>query len=150
MSEPPLSPTPDALSRLNRWVLSSLGVSFLVMSAGVFLDTGATGKTALFSPSGVEGKKVWNENNCMVCHQFFGMGGYLGPDLTNVIDRLGPETTAWVLRNGRGSMPDMNLSDADIAALVAFLSDMTTAGTFPQKSWPAQWFPTANKNGDDS
>jgi nitric oxide reductase subunit C len=131
-------------------VLSTLGFCFLVMSAGVFLDSGATGKTAKLSPAGVEGKKSWNKNNCMVCHQFFGMGGYLGPDLTNVVERIGPETTAWVLRNGRGSMPDMNLSEVEINDLVSFLSEMNTTGTFPQKSWPAQWFPKVNKTEGDS
>ncbi len=118
-----------------------LGLGFLVMSFGVFLDPGASGQANEHSTQGLLGKQVWLAKNCMVCHQFYGMGGYLGPDLTNVHERLGDETLAWVMRNGRGSMPDMDLSEAEIYALVVFLEEMGDTGVFPQKSWPPGWFP---------
>lgn len=69
------------------------------------------------------------------------MGGYLGPDLTNVVSRLGEETVAWVLRNGRGSMPDMDLTEEEISSLVVFFNEIGNTGVFPQQSWPPGWFP---------
>ena len=50
----------------------------------------------LFSPSQysekelhlvAEGRLVWQKYNCHTCHQLYGLGGYLGPDLTNVYSR---------------------------------------------------------------
>ena len=87
--------------------------------------------------------------NCMVCHQFYGMGGYLGPDLTNVVSRLGEETVAWVLRNGRGSMPDMDLTEEEISSLVVFFNEIGNTGVFPQQSWPPGWFPATEHSLTD-
>ena len=36
-----------------------------------------------------EGKIVFQKYNCISCHQLYGLGGYLGPDLTNVISEKG-------------------------------------------------------------
>lgn len=134
-------PPPDAMSRWNRRILTVLGLSFLVMSAAVYLDPGASGQTQTLSASASLGKQVWQKQNCMVCHQFYGMGGYLGPDLTNVAGRIGPETIAWVVRNGRGSMPAFDMSEEELAGVVAFLSEMNRTGTFPLRSTPQDWFP---------
>lgn len=145
MSAPKTPSADDSVSRWNRRIIATLAVGFVVMSAGVFLDTGVQQEAATFSPEGVSGKRIWLRENCMVCHQFYGMGGYLGPDLTNVISRLGSETTAWVIRNGRGSMPDLNLPEEDIRSLTIFLEEMGETGTFPQKTWPPGWFPPVHQ-----
>lgn len=29
------------------------------------------------------GLRTWQEQNCQSCHQLYGLGGYMGPDLTN-------------------------------------------------------------------
>ena len=29
------------------------------------------------------GKALFQQNNCIACHQLYGLGGYLGPELTN-------------------------------------------------------------------
>ena len=126
-----------------------LALGFLSMSVGVFMDSGVYGKVATHSPEGVIGKKAWLSNNCMVCHQFYGMGGYLGPDLTNVVSRLGEETVAWVLRNGRGSMPDMDLTEEEISSLVVFFNEIGNTGVFPQQSWPPGWFPATEHSLTD-
>ncbi|MBK8357424.1 MAG: hypothetical protein IPL13_19205 [Saprospiraceae bacterium] len=33
------------------------------------------------------GKLIWQDYNCNACHQIYGLGGYLGPDLTNVYSK---------------------------------------------------------------
>mgnify|MGYP006183936697 CR=1 FL=1 len=40
--------------------------------------------TIRLSEKALQGEKHWRENNCNACHQLYGLGGYLGPDLTNV------------------------------------------------------------------
>ena len=34
--------------------------------------------------SALRGQQLWQNNNCWACHQIYGLGGYLGPDLTNI------------------------------------------------------------------
>lgn len=137
-----MSATDDSLTRWNRRILMLLGSAFLAMSAAVFADPGASGEPLQLSADGIRGKQAWRRHNCVVCHQFFGMGGFLGPDLTNVVGRMGEETVAWVLRNGRGSMPDLGLSVDEVNALVVFLAEMNRTGQFPPQEWPPQWFPS--------
>jgi nitric oxide reductase subunit C len=144
-----VSTTDETLSNWNRRILTILSCAFVVMSLAVFTDRGATGEAAQLSPDGIEGQQVWRRHNCVLCHQLYGMGGFLGPDLTNVVDRLGEETLAWVLRNGRGSMPNLNLSETEISSLVAFLRDLNPTGKFPPNQWPPQWFPDQNSMLDN-
>ena len=33
------------------------------------------------------GKLIWQKYNCQSCHQIYSLGGYLGPDLTNVYSK---------------------------------------------------------------
>ena len=130
------------MTRWNRGVLTCLAISFLVMSFAVYFDRGATGQQVMLDEQEQLGRAVWMRENCMVCHQFFGMGGYLGPDLTNVARRIGPETIAWVVANGRGSMPAFDLDAEELAAVTAFLVAMDATGTFPlREQWPPGWFP---------
>lgn len=71
----------------------------------------------------LQGKHIWQEKNCAACHQFYGLGGYLGPDVTNVLSAKGkgePYVRA-ILTNGTATMPNFNLSPKEIDALVAFL-----------------------------
>lgn len=142
-------PTPDqTLSLWNRRILTALSCGFVLMSLAVFTDKGVTGEAAQLSPEGIAGQIAWRQHNCVTCHQFFGMGGFLGPDLTNVVDRIGPETVAWVLRNGRGSMPALDLAEMEIDNLVTYLAEMNQTGKFPPNDWPPKWFPDADFSPD--
>jgi nitric oxide reductase subunit C len=38
---------------------------------------------AKLSSKAMMGQQLWQANNCWSCHQIYGLGGYLGPDLTN-------------------------------------------------------------------
>ena len=35
------------------------------------------------------GRALWHDHNCQTCHQIYGFGGFLGPDVTNGAQRLG-------------------------------------------------------------
>ncbi len=74
-----------------------------------------------------EGKLLWQQYNCNACHQIYGLGGYLGPDLTNEYSLRGKEVIKAFLKSGTTTMPDFHLSEKEINALTSFLhyTDMT-------------------------
>ncbi len=68
------------------------------------------GFTAL-SDRARQGFGLWRDQNCHVCHQLYGFGGYLGPDLTHVSQRVDLDTFTQILREGTGPMPPIPLDD---------------------------------------
>jgi nitric oxide reductase subunit C len=77
-----------------------------------------------FLPLPLTGKEVWQKNNCSACHQLYGLGGYLGPDLTHIISdpKRGRLYTASFLRSGGTTMPNFHFTDKEIDAVLAYLS----------------------------
>jgi nitric oxide reductase subunit C len=85
------------------------------------------------------GKWVWQQHNCNDCHTILGIGGYYAPDVTKVMSYRDNE---WVTRflkdpekvwpNAR-KMPNLHLSDQEVADLVAFLTWVNGIDT---NSWP--------------
>jgi hypothetical protein len=71
------------------------------------------------------------------------MGGFTGPDLTNVASRLAPAQIATALRGGVGLMPALGLPEAEIAALQAFLAELDRPdlgrGELRLGGRPARW-----------
>ncbi len=57
------------------------------------------------SPQFEEGKKVTASSGCLACHKIGENGNTLGPPLTNVGDRLGPDAVARTLINPTAPMP---------------------------------------------
>jgi nitric oxide reductase subunit C len=102
---------------------------FAVQGALVYTDPPSGAR--LDGPA-LEGARVWQEHNCNVCHQVYGWGGFLGPDLTNVAGRLGKDglraRLAEVTADGSGQMPPIPLSDEDLDALVAWFADLDQTG----------------------
>jgi cytochrome c oxidase cbb3-type subunit 3 len=86
-----------------------------------------------YSPEQVRAGQPIFSARCGFCHGRDAMGGESGPDLTRAAlvaadvrgDKIGP-----VIRGGRvdRGMPAFNLSDADLAATVAFIHDQKTRG----------------------
>lgn len=74
------------------------------------------------------GKLVWQKYNCVACHQVYGLGGYLGPDLTNVISKRGSDYTRAFLQNGTDIMPNLHLTDQEIDHLLSYLQDLDKSG----------------------
>lgn len=80
-----------------------------------------------------QGKFVFQENNCIACHQLYGLGGYIGPDLTNTYSAKGKEYMKVVITYGMGNMPKLNLTELEINALVEFLKSVDSSGISPYK-----------------
>ncbi len=95
------------------------------------------GSTApLMSQKAIEGEVIWQENNCTACHQLYGLGGYLGPDLTNIISdpRKGPAYAKAFFNSGVKSMPLFNFSDDEKESLVQFLKHVDRTGYYPNRN----------------
>jgi nitric oxide reductase subunit C len=107
--------------------LVSLVASFAGQSALVYLDDTAD-KLPGLSPLAVQGRRIWHEYNCGVCHQVFGFGGFLGPDLTNAAQRLTRARYDEVLTVGNAQMPAFHFTSEQIDAIEQFLVELDQAG----------------------
>ncbi|MHC8411231.1 c-type cytochrome [Pseudomonas sp. Hz4] len=96
----------------------------------------------LITPEVTRGKDVWHEYNCINCHTLFGEGAYYAPDLTKITQLRGaPYLTAFLKdpskfydeQRHRRLMPNLNLSDEEIAALIAF---MDWVSKVDNQGWP--------------
>lgn len=78
-----------------------------------------------------EGRLIWQKYNCQNCHQFYGLGGHLGPDLTNEYSRLDGNTKALriYLNGGIKQMPRLELSDHEKEVLIEFLKITDASGS---------------------
>mgnify|MGYP003393086175 CR=1 FL=1 len=75
------------------------------------------------------GMSTWQEQNCQSCHQLYGLGGYMGPDLTNTFTSKGGPRIRTFIRYGTGRMPSHALNETEIEGLVAFLGWVASTGT---------------------
>lgn len=101
----------------------------------IYTEKGNFGNIKL-SHQALEAEKLWLENNCNSCHQLYGLGGYLGPDLTNVSSH--PNKSAEYLKvmmiSGVKSMPKFNFSEDEQNYLVQFLKEVDNTGYYSNKN----------------
>src|SRR5690554_182592 len=78
-----------------------------------------------------EGRIVFQKYNCQSCHQLYGLGGHLGPDLTNEYSRLNGNEAALriYIKGGMKQMPRFNLSPVEEEALIEFLKSTDASGS---------------------
>lgn len=77
------------------------------------------------------GKQLYQQYNCQACHQIFGLGGYLGPELTKAYSdkSRGEQYMKAILSVGGSRMPDFRFSAKQIDALIAYLKYVDTTAT---------------------
>ncbi len=125
-----------------RVLLSALCVLFAVYSYLVYTAAPMHGTAA--SSEVREGMRVWQANNCAGCHQLYGLGGYMGPDLTNTSSLKGEARIRTFVRYGTGRMPAHALNDAELDALIAFLTwvDRSGQSKVPEEAvhWTGTYF----------
>lgn len=90
--------------------------------------------------SGYRGLVLWRSHNCAACHAVFGLGGHIGPDLTNVTRRRNDAYLRHVLRYGISGMPGLDLNADAASDLIAYLRHVDGLGTYPLDSPEAPWF----------
>ena len=82
------------------------------------------------------GKDLFQKYNCTSCHQLYGLGGYLGPELTTAYsDKLRGELYMKVfLKNGGPRMPNFHFKDEEIDDIIGFLRCVdSTAVSYKQR-----------------
>ena len=101
-------------------LLAVLVLSFGVQTGLVYSDE----RSEPLSEAAREGRALWQAYACQTCHQFYGQGGFLGPDLTNAASRVDSTRLVSLLTVGSGQMPPLAFSDEETAAMAAFLREM--------------------------
>lgn len=112
--------------RFKLGVFLLLSLAFLIYSANLYLIDYP--EVAPANELANEGKILWQEKNCTSCHQLYGLGGHLGPDLTNVSEKRPKEYIEAFLKNGTDVMPNFNLTPHEINAFIAFFDYTNTTG----------------------
>lgn len=122
--------------RVSRAVV--LGLSVAVLSVGVLhaQAPGVSTDAAVIK----KGKALWNSKGCMGCHTI-GKGRGAGPDLMGVLDRRSLDwvqrwlhdplamqqsdstAKALVAQFNNTKMPNLQLSDEEVTALIAYVAD---------------------------
>lgn len=110
------------------------------------------------TPEVIEGRELWDDNNCMGCHTLLGEGAYYAPELTRVVDRRGKEWLLAFLKDpeamfpGKRKMVNYHFSDEQAAAVVAFLDWIghidTNGFPAPPDLAPPSAGPVAGGGGD--
>lgn len=119
----------------NRFVIITLVSLFACYNAIIYSQrsSGTITKIEKMTDDAIAGEQLWQDNNCVACHQLYGLGGYLGPDLTNVIssEGKGPDYVKAFINSGIQSMPKFNFSDKEGDQIVAFLKHVDGTGIYP-------------------
>lgn len=109
--------------------------------ASILSGVGARSTLALRADSpGYRGLLLWRENRCAACHAVFGLGGHIGPDLTNVARRRNAAYLRHVLRHGMSGMPGLDLNADAAGDLIAYLRHVDGLGSYPLDSPDAPVF----------
>lgn len=118
------------------------GIIFLALTIHSHTRFGALTHADTITPAVIEGKHVWHRKNCINCHTLLGEGAYYAPDLTKIAQHRGEAYLRQFLqdpsryyseeRHGR-LMPNPNLSDEQITAVIAFL---TWISRIDNQNWP--------------
>jgi len=119
-------------TRINMLLMFLLVCAFAAYNLVVYTTAGSDNPSTL-SPKAIYGKKLWQENNCNSCHQLYGLGGYMGPDLTNIYTApgKGPQYIKGILNSSIRAMPRFQFNKIEAEALVSFLKEVDRSGYYP-------------------
>lgn len=117
-------------------IYSALIASFVAYTGLVYtIGTEDSKLTPEASAAIIAGQKVFKSYNCTACHQIYGLGGHLGPDLTNVASTKGDQYIEIILKTGLGAMPNFTLSAGEIRDLINFFKALDATGQSPLRNF---------------
>ena len=108
-------------------MMAGLVAAFIGQTWLVYTDPQGTAAPPL-SPLAQRGRQLWLDENCQACHQVYGFGGFLGPDLTNAASRLTRARLDEVLTLGNLQMPAFHFDSEQIDAIEAYLRGLDATG----------------------
>jgi nitric oxide reductase subunit C len=120
------------LDRQKLFIITVLVVAFVGYS--LFLYSALPAKNQ-YNEVADSGKLTWQKYNCNACHQVYGLGGYLGPDITNVYSAKGAAYIRAFLKTGTNIMPDFHLSEKEINDLTSFMQAIDASGRSDPKTF---------------
>ena len=132
----------------NRAVYIILCASFVFYSGYVYTKGTAAPHLPPMSDIERHGADVFQKYNCVACHQFYGLGGYMGPDLTNVVSNRGEAVARAFIASGTAKMPNLGLSAEEVDAVVAYLAFVDQTGTYPPQEFDVRWYGTVEQEDD--
>jgi nitric oxide reductase subunit C len=104
------------------------GYSLLIYTKGTQEDISLpAGEQVLVT----KGKALYQQHNCQSCHQLYGLGGYLGPELTTAYSdkTRGEAYLKAMLQSGGNRMPNFSFSEEEINQLIAYLKYVDSTAT---------------------
>jgi nitric oxide reductase subunit C len=122
-----------ASDRQHFMIITVLMTAFL--SYSIYLYSALPVKPQPLNKEADSGKLTWQKYNCNACHQVYGLGGYLGPDLTNTYSVRGAAYIQAFLKTGTATMPDFKLSDKEINDLISFMKVIDASGKSDPKTF---------------
>jgi nitric oxide reductase subunit C len=120
------------MKKKNIYVISGLVLLFSIYNYLIYTSKNDESYVKL-SKEAITGQQLWQKNNCWSCHQVYGLGGYLGPDLTNIYSNpnKGSNYIKAFLNSGIKSMPKFNFSEKEKNAIVTYLKHIDQSGIYP-------------------
>ncbi|MBL1278855.1 MAG: cytochrome c [Fluviicola sp.] len=120
----------------NRTILGGLILLFIGYNIVIYTQNTSNNQAVILSPKAQKGEHLWQENNCTACHQLYGLGGYLGPDLTNIASNpnKGIDYAKAFFNSGVKSMPQFNFSTEEQNQIAAFLTEVDKTGFYPDRN----------------
>src|SRR5437773_10027001 len=112
-----------------------LTVVYIAYTAVVYTK-GTENKIRLTSSEALKvdhGKKLFQQYNCISCHQLYGLGGYLGPELTTAYSdkNRGEQYMKIFLKAGGSRMPNFHFADEEVNNIISYLKYIdSTAVTY--------------------
>jgi nitric oxide reductase subunit C len=132
----------------NRAIFITLFAAFIPYTAYVYTQGTEASHFSPISNEARHGLQLFQAHNCVACHQFYGLGGYMGPDLTNVISSKGAAYARAFLMSGTQRMPNFNLNESELDAVVAYLEFVDASGRYPIAEYEVDWYGTVVQNDE--
>lgn len=135
------------MTKRQTWLFFLIGtlvcaLAFIGMTIHSHTRFGELTNADKLTPQVVRGMDVWHAKNCINCHTLLGEGAYFAPDLTKITTQRGDAYLTAFMKDPSQFfspdqhirvMPDQNLSDEQIADLLAFLTWVSNIDT---NGWP--------------
>lgn len=104
------------------------------------------------NPMARKGRQLFLEFNCTACHQFYGLGGHMGPDLTNVTRTPGKGSmyARGIVLHGTERMPRLGVTPEQADAIVAYLEAWAASGTYPVRDFNPTYYGTYLEMNSDA
>lgn len=142
-----LAAVPFLDSRLERrWAYRKkmVGLGVVALAGLIVLEVGGI-LSAPARPAGEEprevavGRSIYTQINCGYCHSISGVGGTIGPDLTNVGGQLSREAIAGYLRDPHAMIPQslhpkLEFTTEELQALAAYLETLGARVSYTDKA----------------